>query len=58
MQNTVEYHRQPTQSEIKYGEGAIHYLTVDEADARKANGELKKWLKNPYNSSDKSRYYY
>ena len=55
---TIEYHRKPTQSEIKFGEGARHYLSVDDIDARKSNGELKKWLKNPYDKTDQSRYYY
>ena len=54
----VDYHRQPTAAEIKFGEGATHYLTVFERHARKANGDLKKWLLNPYDQSDKCRYYY
>ena len=58
MVKTFEYHRQPTQSEIKRGYGATHYLTVNESDARKKDGTLKKWLKNPYNANDQSRYYY
>lgn len=55
---TVDYHRQPTASEIKFGYGAIHYLTIYESDARKPNGDIKKWLLNPYNKLDDCRYYY
>jgi hypothetical protein len=53
-----QYNRQPTSSEIKFGYGAIHYLDVEEKDARKKDGKLKKWLLNPYDKTDKSRYYY
>jgi hypothetical protein len=58
MEKTIEYNRQPNESEIKRGYGATHYLTVDEKDARKKDGTLKKWLKNPYNELDRQRYYY
>jgi len=51
----VTYHRQPTAWEIKFGEGAIHWLTVDVATVTKKNGELKKWFINPY---DGLRYNY
>ena len=54
---TVEYWRNPTDWEIKFGEGAIHWLTIDIKDVTKKNGELKKWTYNPYNKNDKSRYY-
>ena len=54
----VDYHRQPTAAEIKFGEGATHYLTVFERDARKSNGDLKKLLLNPYDQTDNCRYYY
>ncbi|KAF5065901.1 hypothetical protein DSECCO2_268920 [anaerobic digester metagenome] len=55
---TVEYHRKPTAGEVKFGEGAIHYLTIDVKDVTKADGTLKRWTKNPYNKNDHSRYYY
>jgi hypothetical protein len=55
QEETVEYWRHPTQYEIKFGEGAIHWLTVKESDVRKKNGKLKKWFINPY---DGLRYNY
>lgn len=39
---TTEYWRNPTLSEIKFGEGAIHWLTVDINKVRKPDGSLKK----------------
>lgn len=39
---TVEYHRKPTPAEIRFGEGAIHYLDVDIVDAWHTSGRLKK----------------
>lgn len=39
---TVEYHRKPTPAEIRFGEGATHYLDVDIADAWHPSGRLKK----------------
>lgn len=57
MNTSVEYHRQPTKAEIKFGEGAIHYLTIDRELVTKPNGELKMWCKNPYNQNDTNRYY-
>ena len=41
---TTEYWRNPTPSEIKFGEGAIHWLTVDINKVRKPDGSLKKWF--------------
>lgn len=41
---TIEYWRYPTPTEIKFGEGAIHWLTVDMASVTKPNGKLKKWF--------------
>ncbi len=41
---TYLYHRDPTSAEIRFGEGAIHYLTVDEKTVRKKDGNLKKWF--------------
>lgn len=51
---TFTYHRPPTPSEIKFGEGAIHYAEFTAFVCFKANGELKKWLKSPF---DGLRYY-
>lgn len=42
--NTIEYWRHPTPAEIKFGEGAIHWLTVDKASVIKPDGTLKKWF--------------
>lgn len=44
MAETVEYWRNPTPSEIKFGEGAIHWLSVDVTKVRKLDGTLKKWF--------------
>ena len=49
----IEYHREPTKDEIKFGEGAIHYLNIPESVCRKQNGDLKKWV-----NFDNKRYYY
>ena len=49
----VEYHRNPTKYEIKFGDGAIHYISVSYYSVRKPNGELKKWFKG----DDGLRYY-
>lgn len=54
--DTVEYWRHPTEYEIKFGYGAIHYLSIDRKDCTKKDDTLKKWLFNPYNKNDKSRY--
>jgi hypothetical protein len=43
-ERTVEYWRHPTPSEIKFGEGAIHYLSVDISRVLKPDGNLKKWF--------------
>ena len=50
----IEYHREPTKDEIKFGEGAIHYLEVDEKTVMKKDGTLKKWFIH----RDGLRYYY
>ena len=50
---TVTYHRQPNDFEIKFGEGAIHYIDFPESFCKKKNGDYKKWL--IYNGE---RYYY
>lgn len=41
---TAEYWRNPTPHEIVFGEGAIHWLTVDIDKVRKPDGKLKKWF--------------
>lgn len=51
---TVEYWRQPTDWEIRFGEGAIHWLTVNVDDVRKPDGSLKRWF---VNKADGLRYY-
>ena len=51
---TVEYHRNPTPWEIRFGEGAIHYLTVEADKVRKKDGNLKRWFVH----TDGLRYYY
>ena len=58
MEKTVEYWRNPTPYEIKFGEGTIHWLTIEIKHVTKKDGTLKKWTLNPYNKNDKSRYYY
>lgn len=40
--STVQYHRKPTPAEIRFGEGATHYLDVDIVDAWHTSGRLKK----------------
>lgn len=39
---TIKYWRNPTKWEISFGEGAIHYLTVNVNEVTKKNGYLKK----------------
>lgn len=53
MKTTVEYYRQPTRGEIIFGEGAIHWLTVERSTVTKKDGELKKW----FTHNDGLRYY-
>lgn len=50
----LEYHREPTSWEIKFGEGATHYKDFDLEFCLKPNGDIKKWVKCPY---DGLRYY-
>lgn len=42
--NKVEYHRPPTEWEIRFGEGATHYRDFDRNLVTKKDGTLKKWL--------------
>lgn len=41
---TIDYWRHPTKREIKFGEGAIHWLTVDIEKVQKPDGSLKKMV--------------
>lgn len=54
----VEYHREPTKAEIKFGYGAIHYKDFPIKQVIKTNDfgliRLKKWFVCP---NDKLRYY-
>ncbi len=50
----VTGHRNPTASEIRFGEGATHYATYPIADWLKRDGTLKNWIVSPY---DGLRYY-
>lgn len=45
---SYEYHRKPTQREIKFGHGATHYKSFDESVCTKKDGTIKKRLKCPY----------
>ena len=43
--STVEYHRvKPTAWELKFGEGCVHYMTVDIVDAWHSSGRLKRYV--------------
>ena len=42
-----EYHRKPTNYEIKFGHGATHYKSFDESFCMKKDGTIKKRLKCP-----------
>lgn len=55
-QNTIVYHRKPTNGEIKCGYGATHYkdFTLDECWNDKKD-DFKAWFICPI---DKLRYYY
>lgn len=50
----IQYHRQPTKAEIKFGYGAIHYATFDRSECINKEGDLKRWFKS---SRDNLRYY-
>jgi hypothetical protein len=45
QERTIEYHRKPTASEIKFGHGATHYKTFYESACTDKNGRVKKRLK-------------
>ncbi len=40
----IEAHRQPTAGEIKFGEGATHWLTVNLSCILNKKGDIKKWF--------------
>lgn len=46
-EKSIEYHRKPTASEIKFGHGATHYKTFDESMCTTKDGHIKKRLKCP-----------
>jgi hypothetical protein len=43
--DAIQCHREPTKSEIKFGNGATHYRVFLKRDITKKNGELKKFFK-------------
>ena len=50
----IEYHRQPTKSDIVFGHGAMHYREFPLSECvNPKTGDLKKWLK----ADDGLRYY-
>ena len=52
---TVTYHRQPTQAEIRFGHGATHYRDFDAVECCHAGTRiLKRWF---ISSDDGLRYY-
>ncbi len=42
--SNIDYWRNPTKSEIKFGEGAIHHRTFNLSEVLKNDGSIKKWL--------------
>ena len=54
LNKPVTFHRNPTQSEIKFGYGATHYKDFILGDVIKDNGSIKNWLICP---RDGLRYY-
>lgn len=45
LPETIEYHRQPTPSEIRFGYGALHYRDFEKEDYLKKDGTIKKRIK-------------
>jgi hypothetical protein len=41
---TVQYQRQPTAGEVKFGYGCIHYIELPIAQVLKDNGGVKAWV--------------
>ena len=54
LDKPVTYHRNPTQSEIKWGAGATHYKDFILGDVIKQCGSIKAWIICPH---DGLRYY-
>lgn len=53
-EQTIQCHRNPTQGEINFGHGAIHYRDFNIADViNNKTGDLKQWFK----ADDGLRYY-
>lgn len=52
---TIEYHRPPTEGNIKFGHGATHYKDFNLIDVLNDEMQIKKWLVCPV---DGLRYYY
>lgn len=50
----IEYHRQPTERELKFGEGATHYRRFNINEVLNKKGEIKSWIKA---KDDGLRYY-
>jgi len=42
---SLEYHRKPTEYEIKFGHGAIHYRDFNPSEFLKADNSIKKRIK-------------
>ncbi len=40
----INYWRQPTKGELKFGNGAIHWRSFERHECSKPNGDLKKWF--------------
>lgn len=53
LNREITGHREPTQSEIRFGYGAIHYRVFDVSKWLKPDGTLKRWIK----ADDGLRYY-
>jgi len=45
LPDKLEYSREPTASEIKFGHGARHYLSFKKEDYLKKDGTIKKRIK-------------
>lgn len=45
IKSKIEYSRQPTKSEIKFGHGATHYLTINKDKFLNKDGTVKKCVK-------------
>lgn len=51
----VQYHRNPTKGEVRFGYGAIHYRSFPASECYKpGTTTLKRWFVSP---DDKLRYY-